>query len=57
MGGDYSTMATAMGGWAERVEDPAGIAPAIIRAKRATEQGQAALLEFITAKEPRVSHA
>ncbi len=57
MGGDYSTMATAMGGWAERVEDPAGIAPAIIRAKRTTEQGQAALLEFITAKEPRVSHA
>lgn len=56
LGGDYAAMASAMGGWSERVEDPDEIAPALLRAKRATEEGQAALLEFITAKDPRVSH-
>ena len=56
MTGDYADMAAAMGGWTERVEDPAEIASSIVRAKRATEDGQAALLEFITAKDPRSSH-
>jgi acetolactate synthase-1/2/3 large subunit len=46
-----------MGGWSERVDDPSEIASSIVRAKRATEDGQAALLEFITAKDPRASHA
>ena len=56
MSGNYADMAAAMGGWSERVEDPAEIAPALSRAKAATEEGKAALLEFITAKEPRASH-
>ena len=57
MSGRYADMAVAMGGWSERVEDPGEIASSIVRAKRATEDGQAALLEFITAKDPRASHA
>ena len=51
LGGNYADMATAMGGWAERVEDPSDVGPAIMRARRATEDGRAALLEFITSEE------
>jgi acetolactate synthase-1/2/3 large subunit len=51
LGGDYATMAKAMGGWAERVEDPEDVGPAIQRAKRATQEGQAALLEFMASQE------
>lgn len=51
LGGDYADMARAMGGYAERVEDPEEIAAAFRRAKRATEEGRAALLEFITNEE------
>ena len=56
LGGEYADMARAMGGWAEKVEDPADVAPAILRAKAATENGQAALLEFITSAEGEFSH-
>ena len=56
LGGNYADMAVAMGGWSERVEDPSEIAPAIMRAKRATEDGRAALLEFITSEEIDYSH-
>ena len=56
IGGNYADMARAMGGWSERVEDPAEIAPALLRAKRATEDGRAALLEFITCEEIDFSH-
>ena len=56
LGGEYADMARAMGGWAEKVEDPADVAPAILRAKAATENGQAALLEFITSEEGEFSH-
>lgn len=51
IGGDYADMGRAMGGYAERVERPEDIAPAIQRARKATEEGQAALLEFITSEE------
>ena len=44
-------MAIAMGGWAERVEDPSDVGAAILRARRATEDGRAALLEFMTSEE------
>ena len=54
--GNYADMAIAMGGWAERVEDPSEVGPAIERAKRATEDGQAALLEFITREEITYSY-
>lgn len=54
--GNYADMATAMGGWAQRVEDPSDAGAAILRAKEATENGQAALLEFITSEEGEFSH-
>ena len=49
-------MARALGGYAERVEKPEEIAPAIKRARRATEEGTAALLEFIPDEEIAYSH-
>ena len=56
IGGRYADMAIAMGGWAERVEDPSDVASALIRAKRVTEEGETALLEFITGEEISFSH-
>ena len=56
LGGNYADLGRAMGGWAERVEDPADVGPAILRARAATENGQAALLEFITSEEGEFSH-
>ena len=56
LGGRYADMARDMGGWAERVENPEDVAAAILRAKDATENGQAALLEFITNEERAFSH-
>ena len=49
-------MALAMGGWAEQIEDPADVGAAIRRARKATEDGQASLLEFITSEEIAFSH-
>ncbi|MCY3907380.1 MAG: thiamine pyrophosphate-requiring protein [Anaerolineaceae bacterium] len=51
LGGDYADMARAMGGYAERVEEPEEVGAALRRAKGATEAGQAALLEIITSEE------
>ena len=56
IGGNYADMALAMGGWAERVANPADVGPAILRAKKATEDGQASLLEFITSEETAFSY-
>jgi acetolactate synthase-1/2/3 large subunit len=56
LGGNYADMAKSMGGWAERVECPAEVASAIQRARNATEDGQAALLEFITSEEKDFSY-
>ena len=56
IGGNYADMAIAMGGWAERVEDPADVESAILRARKATEDGQASLLEFITSEETAFSY-
>jgi acetolactate synthase-1/2/3 large subunit len=53
--GDYAAFARALGGYGERIEQPADIVPAIKRGIAATEQGQPALLEFITTKEVEVS--
>ena len=52
LGGNYADMGAAMGGYAERIEDPAQIIPAFQRARQVTEQeGKAVLLEFITQAE------
>ena len=56
IGGRYADLGRAMGGWSERVERPEDIAGAFARARKATEGGQAALLEFITSQETRFSH-
>ncbi|PKP99276.1 MAG: hypothetical protein CVT74_08350 [Alphaproteobacteria bacterium HGW-Alphaproteobacteria-13] len=51
IGGDYAGIARDLGGWSERVEDPEDVGNAILRARRATENGRAALLEIITSAE------
>ena len=56
IGGNYADMGRAMGGWAERVVDPADVGPALLRARKATEDGQTALLEFITSEETAFSY-
>ncbi len=56
LGGNYANLARELGGWSERVDDPAKVADAILRAKRETENGRACLLEFITSAETAFSH-
>jgi thiamine pyrophosphate-dependent acetolactate synthase large subunit-like protein len=56
LGGNYANLARDLGGWSERVTDPAQIGDAILRARRQTEDGNAALLEFITSAETAFSH-
>jgi thiamine pyrophosphate-dependent acetolactate synthase large subunit-like protein len=53
--GDYAAMARAFGGYGERVTQPGDIKAAIQRGIEQTKNGMPALLEFITAKETRVS--
>ena len=53
--GDYAAMARAFGGYGERVTEPSEIAAAIRRGIAQTRAGKPALLEFITAKETRIS--
>jgi len=54
--GHYADMAKAFGGYGERIEDPNDIVAAIKRGIAATENGQPALLEFITDKEITISN-
>jgi acetolactate synthase I/II/III large subunit len=56
LGGRYADLARDLGAWSERVADPGDIANAIVRARRATENGQTALLEFVTSAETAFSH-
>jgi acetolactate synthase-1/2/3 large subunit len=49
--GNYADVARSLGGWSERVEDPNQIRAALQRARKVTEEGKAALLEFITSRE------
>ena len=56
LGGNYADMAAAMGGWSERVTDPSDVAAAIRRARKTTESGRAALLEFVTSEEIEFSY-
>ena len=54
--GNYADMAKAFGGYGERVTDPSEIVAALERGIKATENGQAALLEFITDQEITISN-
>jgi acetolactate synthase-1/2/3 large subunit len=56
IGGNYADLARSLGGWSERVERPDQIGPAFQRARAATQEGRAALLEFITGEEITFSH-
>jgi acetolactate synthase-1/2/3 large subunit len=55
LGGSYANLARDLGGWSERVEDPAQVGEAILRARRQTEEGRACLLEFVTSAETAFS--
>ncbi len=56
LGGNYAALARDLGGWSERVEDSNDVGNAILRAKRATEDGRTCLLEFITSAETAFSN-
>lgn len=55
LSGDYVKVAEGLGGYSEKVEDPADIIPAIQRAQKETEAGKPALLEIITREETNFS--
>ncbi|MFC1920575.1 thiamine pyrophosphate-requiring protein [Chloroflexota bacterium] len=54
-GGNYAKVAEGLGGYSETVTEPGEIVAAIQRAQKATESGQAALLEIITCEETAFS--
>jgi thiamine pyrophosphate-dependent acetolactate synthase large subunit-like protein len=54
-GVEYARVAEGLGAYAERVEKPDEIAPAIRRALKVTSDGRPALLEMITREENRLS--
>ena len=56
LGGNYADMGRAMGGYAERIEDPSEVSAAFRRAREKNENGEAVLLEFITSAEIEYSH-
>jgi acetolactate synthase-1/2/3 large subunit len=53
--GDYCKVAEGLGAYAERVEQPGEIIPAIRRAVQETQTGKPAVLEMITKEENRLS--
>ncbi len=55
LSGDYAKVAEGLGGYSERVEDPAEIIPAINRAQKEMEAEKPALLEVITREEGEFS--
>lgn len=56
LGGNFADLGRSLGAWTERVTDPNEVAPAILRAKRATEDGRTCLLEVMTSAETAFSH-
>ena len=55
LGGEYAKVAESLGAYAEKVETPDGVAPAIKRALEANKSGQPALLEVMTKEEKDVA--
>lgn len=53
--GNYAEFARSLGAYGERITSPADIREAILRGVEATQNGQPALLEFMTGKETRAS--
>ena len=56
LGGDYAAVARGLGLYAERVEQPSEIVAALRRGRREVDNGNAALLEFMTADETAFSN-
>jgi thiamine pyrophosphate-dependent acetolactate synthase large subunit-like protein len=56
LGGNFAELAKSLGAWSERVADPGDVGAAILRARRATEDGRTCLLEFVTSAETAFSH-
>jgi acetolactate synthase-1/2/3 large subunit len=54
--GDYAKVGEAMGAYAERIDRPEHIVPAIKRAEKEVASGKTVLLEFITCEERAFSH-
>lgn len=54
LSGDYTGVASALGAYAERVERPVDIVPALWRAQEEVAAGRPAVLEIITRAEPLV---
>lgn len=52
LSGDYAKVAEGLGAYAEKIEKPAEIVPAVRRALAVTETGRPAVLEVITKEEP-----
>lgn len=57
LGGDYTAMAQAMGGYAERVEAASDVRAALTRGIEQTQAGRPVLLEFMTREEPVLAMA
>jgi acetolactate synthase-1/2/3 large subunit len=55
LGGNYADIGRSLGGYAERIDRPDDVAAAIERARKVTEEGRPALLEFITSQETAYS--
>jgi len=53
--GNYSKVAEGLGAYAERIEEPREIIPALRRALKVTGEGRPALLEIITKEEVKLS--
>jgi acetolactate synthase-1/2/3 large subunit len=52
LSGEYARVAAGLGAYAERVESPQEVAPALRRGIAATREGRPAVLEMITKEEP-----
>ena len=57
LGGDYTAMAVAMGGHAERIEKASDVRSALERGIQKTQEGKPTLLEFVTREEPVLAMA
>ena len=53
--GNYADLSQTLGGYGERISDPAEIIPALGRAQEAMAGGRPALLEFMTKEENALS--
>jgi len=56
LGGNYAAIGKHLGGWSERVDEPALVGAAILRPRKHNQHGRACLLEFITSAETEFSH-